>query len=144
MVLLYTETPNLNNEENKKVVILDGLLLNNFNSFYSFLKTELRLDKYFGENLDALADVLTDLPHLEVEELVFILTNQEAFLKDESAENKQLLLETLIFSVDEVDLLKEESILYETPYLFLYLAKTEELTAFLNDEAVPYELADDI
>jgi RNAse (barnase) inhibitor barstar len=137
MILLYKNKPTIN--EKQKTVVLNGTNLPSLTSLYNYLKTELSLPDYFGDNLDALADSLTDLGHLGVDEVVLIIENQEAFLNAETEENKTATIETLVFSVDEVDLLKEEDENYDTPFVFLYLENNKNNLSFLNEEGIPFE-----
>lgn len=57
-----------------KTLIIDGKLMKSKDSLYLHLKRVLALPNYFGNNLDALWDVLTEED--ELTEIVFINTDQ--------------------------------------------------------------------
>lgn len=50
---------------------------------------------YYGKNLDALYDCLTDLSWLEYNKVYFVINNKEEFLKSESPETKAVFLDLL-------------------------------------------------
>lgn len=139
MILVYKTLPDLKPTNTQKLITLNGALLPTVASFYNQLKTDLLLPDYFGNNLDALSDSLTDLAHLKVAEVIIIITNQNTFLNEETPEIKHDLFETIVYSVDEVDLLKEEDDSYDTSYIYLYIENTNYNIIFLNDGAVPFE-----
>ena len=49
-------------------ITIDGLSIKKKEDFYANIKTELNVPEYFGNNLDALYDILTEHPdHLQIE-----------------------------------------------------------------------------
>lgn len=48
-------------------VLLDGNVLADRNTAHRYLKVMLEFPEYYGENLDALYDMLTDLADVEIE-----------------------------------------------------------------------------
>ena len=83
-------------------VIIDGREMKDKQTLHAYLKEQCNFPDYYGNNLDALYDVLTDRPEpLEIQldhagELKEILCGYgEAFietLQDAAAENKRLTL----------------------------------------------------
>ena len=49
-----------------KQVILDGNLLGDISQVHDYLKEMLEFPEYYGKNLDALYDCLTDLADVEI------------------------------------------------------------------------------
>lgn len=55
-------------EKNKmRTTILDGTILGNQEKAHEYLKEMLELPEYYGKNLDALYDCLTDLKDFEIQ-----------------------------------------------------------------------------
>ena len=86
-------------------VVIDGRKIKDKQTLHAYLKEQCKFPEYYGNNLDALYDVLTDRPEpLEIkleyaQELKEILCGYcEAFietLQDAAAENKNLTIEIL-------------------------------------------------
>ena len=50
------------------IITIDGLAMKKKEDFYQNIKEELDVPEYFGNNLDALYDILTEHPdHLQIE-----------------------------------------------------------------------------
>ena len=73
---------------NKKIIILDGAEIPDLKTLYDTLINELEFPEYFGDNLDALYDMLTDLQWLSQHCFELLLYNYEEFLRDEDIETK--------------------------------------------------------
>jgi len=78
-------------EGNTRYVFIDGLLCDTMEKIYSTLKTQLSLPDYFGNNLDALSDVLNDLGWIKEKKVKMIVINKEALLKNEKSKLKNFL-----------------------------------------------------
>lgn len=80
---------------NKKIIQFDGEEVKDISSFYTALVNELEFPEYFGENLDALYDMLTDLQWLNFKCFVIVITNFNAFLSEEDFETKAEVMAVL-------------------------------------------------
>lgn len=81
---------------NKIIVEIDGNEIKDIPAFYELLVYKLSFPGYFGENLDALYDMLLDLQWIKHEAIELVITNFNNFLSDETNEDKadlMLLLE---------------------------------------------------
>jgi ribonuclease inhibitor len=140
MILIYNNTPVINTaDKNMLLVALDGEVLPSIDSFYACLKKELSLPDYFGNNLDALADCITDLSHLTQKEISIVLHHQEAFLKDEPETVKKDVLEALTFAVDELDIMHEQDEFVDHPTIYLYIPNSNSNIIFLEEASIPFE-----
>lgn len=84
------------------LVVLDGRKMTDKRTLHNYLKEQCKFPEYYGNNLDALYDVLTDrsepleLCIVHAEELKEVLCGYgEAFietLQDAAANNKRLIL----------------------------------------------------
>ena len=57
-----------------EIIILDGRKMTSFDELHDYLKKVIRLPKYYGRNLDALADCLSEFGS----HVTLILNNAEA------------------------------------------------------------------
>jgi RNAse (barnase) inhibitor barstar len=138
MILLYSKgEPKI--PEGILTVNIDGASIKTTDEFYSVLKKELQLPDYFGNNLDALADALTDLSHLEKEEIAIIISNADLLCKEASEEDRMAILETLFYCVDELDLMHEEDALDGSPIIYLYSNSNKQVVDLLDSLSIPYE-----
>lgn len=90
---------------NKKIIILDGAEIPDLKTLYDTLVNELEFPEYFGDNLDALYDMLTDLQWLSQNCFELLLYNYEEFLRDEDIETKA---EVISIMDETVECWKEE------------------------------------
>ncbi len=140
MILVYNNPPEINTAaKNMLLVALDGKAMPNVESFYAFIKKELSLPDYFGNNLDALADCITDLSHISQKEISIILHHQDDFLKEESEAVKKDILETLTFSVDELDIMHEQDEFADHPTVYFYIPNSNPNITFLEEASIPFE-----
>ena len=73
-------------------VHLDGRKARTLRSFYTQISKSLSFPDYFGRNLDALFDCLSDLSHLSAQRIELHLAHSEAFLSKEPADTRQAVL----------------------------------------------------
>jgi RNAse (barnase) inhibitor barstar len=85
-------------EGHTRYVFVDGLLCDTMEKVYATLKTQLSLPGYFGNNLDALNEVLNDLEWVKEKKVKLIVLNVGALL-----ENDHQKKEGLISVLKEVD-----------------------------------------
>lgn len=81
---------------NKITIEVNGSEVRDIKSFYEILVNNLEFPGYFGDNLDALYDMLIDLQWLKQDTIDIIISDYEDFLTDEVDEDKaeiMLLLE---------------------------------------------------
>jgi len=64
-------------------VTLDAARMTNLEDFYIAITDAFALPAYFGQNLDALRDVLTDLSWLETPPKVVVFENAQSLLSDD-------------------------------------------------------------
>jgi RNAse (barnase) inhibitor barstar len=78
-------------ENNMRYVFIDGNLCDSTEKCYSTLKQQLSLPNYFGNNLDALEEVLSDLDWIHEEKIkIIILNSTELLAKNISTKNSFL------------------------------------------------------
>ena len=58
-----------------KIILLDGAVINDFSDIHNKFKSQLNFPDYYGENLDALYDMLTDIS----EKIIIISVNSKLF-----------------------------------------------------------------
>ncbi|MBP9132418.1 MAG: barstar family protein [Saprospiraceae bacterium] len=68
---------------NKIIVEIEGHEVNDFQSLNDLLSDKLNFPNYFGENLDALFDMLVDLQWLKQDSIEFVISDFENLLIDE-------------------------------------------------------------
>ena len=71
-------------KNNIRYVFLDGNLCNTLADCYKTLKQQLSLPEYFGNNLDSLDEMLSDLDWIEEEQVKIIVLNSFFILKEEA------------------------------------------------------------
>jgi RNAse (barnase) inhibitor barstar len=69
--------------DNNRYVLLDGLLCDTMEKCYNTLSSQLRLPDYFGYNLDALDEVLTDLEWIDEDKIIIVVLHAKALLAAE-------------------------------------------------------------
>lgn len=77
---------------NARVVLMHAKAIQTMADFYSDLQSGLELPAYFGNNLDALDEVLSDLLWLKEPHTLLIIYRSELLLKDLPHERDALLL----------------------------------------------------
>ncbi len=78
------------NKSKKTYILLDGKLIQTPFQLYSLLKENLNFPDYFGQNLDALYDVMTDLSWLKNKMKIDII-NYDSLLKEDIEFRKDVL-----------------------------------------------------
>lgn len=73
---------------NKKVIHIVGNEISNLEDLYKFLVQELEFPEYFGDNLDALYDMLTDLQWLGQNCFEIVINDYDHLLSEEDFETK--------------------------------------------------------
>lgn len=79
--------------EDYHIARLDGAKTTTLKKFYKKIAARLDFPDYFGNNLDGLADMLSDLSWLDAPNVVLYIKNLEAFLSLESEENRNFVFE---------------------------------------------------
>ena len=75
-------------ENNIRYVFIDGNVCKSIDQCYASLKQQLSLPDYFGNNLDALDEVLSDLEWIHEKKIKIIILNSAGLLaKDISKRN---------------------------------------------------------
>ena len=72
---------------------IDGLKTRTLKKLYKKLGSRLEFPDYFGNNLDALADMLSDLSWLEAPNVILYIKNMDGFLSSENEENRNMVFE---------------------------------------------------
>lgn len=72
---------------------LDGAKTKTLEKFYKKIAIRLEFSEYFGKNLDALADMLSDLSWLKAPSVVLYIKNMDQFLSEETEEKRTIVLE---------------------------------------------------
>lgn len=67
-------------DNNIRYVFIDGHACGSFERCYSVLQQQLSIPGYFGNNLDALEEVLEDLDWIKQEKIKIIIANEDAVL----------------------------------------------------------------
>lgn len=83
---------------NKAIIEVDGQEVATFPSFYVLLAEQLDFPDYFGDNLDALYDMLTDLQWLKANTIEIYIHHYASFLSSESKDDKC----SLMYLLDDV------------------------------------------
>jgi len=73
-------------------VAIDGKSIINSEQLYKSISQQLSLPDYFGENLDALFDVLTDAETFDEKNIVFTILNYDELLIEEPSPFKKELI----------------------------------------------------
>ena len=88
------------------VVRMDGRKTKSIAKFYKKIARKLNFPEYFGSNLDALYDCLTDLSWCEPLDVVVLIKNFEYFLCKEDEEVRNAVLE--VFKDAKTDQMEED------------------------------------
>jgi RNAse (barnase) inhibitor barstar len=68
---------------NERFVFIDGNTCDTLDKCYSTLQQQLSLPDYFGNNLDALEEVLADMDWVKEEKINIIVLNKKDLLKND-------------------------------------------------------------
>jgi RNAse (barnase) inhibitor barstar len=77
------------------IILINGSITSSISSFYDYLVDNLIVPTYFGKNLDALYDNLTDFEYQNPNKIGIFISNYDNFLVSETSELKLNLLKTL-------------------------------------------------
>ena len=75
------------------VAKFDGKKTKTLNKFYKKIAKRLHFPDYFGNNMDALADCLSDLSWIKSNDVKLFIKNIDGFLSKEDAETKESILD---------------------------------------------------
>ena len=78
-------------ENNIRYVFVDGNACKHIENCYSTLQQQLSIPDYFGNNLDALEEVLADLDWIKEEKIKIIISNSSSLLANDPAKKKGFL-----------------------------------------------------
>lgn len=91
MATVLNIAENYYSENNIRYVFLDGMLCRNLDQCYDTLQEQLSFPDYFGRNLDALEEVLSDLEWIKEEKVKIIILNTEQLLINDLKKRKAFL-----------------------------------------------------
>lgn len=114
------------NKSGLLVAEIDGNQCATLKLFYKNIAQSLHFPNYFGENLDALYDMMCDFSWLDAEEVHLVLKNYDNFLEKEPHNIKLDLLIILYDTVSEWKAMKGDSSLQFEVYV-------EQSETFKND-----------
>jgi len=80
------------------VAVIDGSTIHSVTDFYAAISKALHFPDYFGENLDALDEMLYDLDWIEHDHVLMLITNSTQFLQNEASQKAQII--ALIQEID--------------------------------------------
>lgn len=86
--------------DNMRFAFISGSQCSNMEIFYRKLKKQIDIPDYFGDNLDALDEILFDLSWIKEKKLILIISEFDIFLQ-EDMESKALLVELLENAMSE-------------------------------------------
>lgn len=66
------------------IAVVDGNKCKNLAGFYNEIAKALNFPNYFGKNLDALDEMMSDLEWIEEKSIVLIIMNYNNFLSEDS------------------------------------------------------------
>lgn len=89
-------------QEGKTWVALDGNNMSTWESTYTELCAVLPLPDYFGRNLDALSECLTDNDVIDCDGIVFWIDNASALLADANANAIDGLMDAFTVAAEEL------------------------------------------
>lgn len=75
-----------------RVVLMHGKAIQTLDQFYSDIQAALQIPAYFGQNLDALEEILADLSWIEEPHTLLIIYRSELLLKTLTNERESLLM----------------------------------------------------
>ena len=78
-------------DDNIRYIFIDGKACKHIDDCYATLQQQLSLPDYFGNNLDALEEVLSDLDWIKEEKIRIIILNQSELLVNETNKKESFL-----------------------------------------------------
>lgn len=78
-------------ESNIRYVFIDGTVCKQIDDCYKTLQLQLSLPDYFGNNLDALEEVLSDLEWIDEAKVRIIILNQTGLLLNDANKKESFL-----------------------------------------------------
>lgn len=78
-------------ENNTRYVFIDGNTCKEINSCYKSLQQQLSLPDYFGKNLDALEEMMSDLDWIKEDKVKIIILNEAGLLENNTEKKKDFL-----------------------------------------------------
>ena len=78
-------------ENNTRYVFIDGTVCKKIDDCYKTLQLQLSLPDYFGNNLDALEEVLSDLEWISEEKVKIIILSQPELLMNDANKKESFL-----------------------------------------------------
>lgn len=121
------------------VVRLQGVQLPNTSSVYGHLRECLEFPDYFGNNLDALYDCLTDLEWINQKNIVFFIDQFDdiASLEAENNFRTEFILCLYDASLTWTEIHNSE---HQSKNISVYITWTKNAEQLLNKLDIPYEL----
>jgi RNAse (barnase) inhibitor barstar len=86
---------NFYSANNTRYVVINGYENDTLDKCYATLKQQLNFPDYFGNNLDALEDVMNDLEWVPEEKVVIIILHLISLLKNEEEEKRESFFEIM-------------------------------------------------
>jgi len=68
-------------DRNFKIIEIDGAFINNEKDIFDIFSKKLKFPKYFGNNWDALRDMLEDLRWINVDKITVLINNFDSLIK---------------------------------------------------------------
>ncbi len=81
-------------ENNMRYVFIDGNACRKIDACYAILQEQLSIPNYFGKNLDALEEILSDMDWIAEKKVKLILSNTHALL-DKDLSKKAIFMNIL-------------------------------------------------
>jgi RNAse (barnase) inhibitor barstar len=87
--------PQLSEEKGFRLITIDGHKMQTASTFYDELISIFKLPNYFGRNLNALSECLSDLEWIKSSGFIILIQNAEDVLRLEAPEKLEGFLDTL-------------------------------------------------
>ena len=90
--ILDTKRPSfISKRSHTFIALLDGAGILTLDEFYTAISKALNFPDYFGRNLDALEEMLSDLGWIEQNTILLIVKNPEELFKGKSKEGESIM-----------------------------------------------------